>query len=165
MRWQLSQAALVCTWLAGLPATSVPLWQFWHVPGATPTWLNLAPTKVLVEWQVSHAAVVGTCCCGIVTLPRAKRMLATWQAAQSRGVPLKMPFWWHDSQRVCAWVPVSAKPVFRWSKSFCAAPCANARLAMAPAIASSSPMPQPLTRHQAVFAIGDMALMASTRPR
>ncbi|HWD21640.1 MAG TPA: hypothetical protein VG591_00765 [Burkholderiales bacterium] len=36
VRWQLSQAAVVCTCPEGLPRAVVPLWQVLQVPGATP---------------------------------------------------------------------------------------------------------------------------------
>jgi hypothetical protein len=33
VRWQESQDAVVAIWVAGLPATMVPLWQVEQVPG------------------------------------------------------------------------------------------------------------------------------------
>ena len=60
LRWQLSQEAVVGTWLGGLPGAVVPLWHVAHVPDATPVWSKRAPTNVLVLWQVSHASGVGT---------------------------------------------------------------------------------------------------------
>jgi hypothetical protein len=50
-----------------------------------PWWLNAVPTNVVVDrWQVSHAAVVGTC---EAALPRAVEPL--WHVAQ----PVVMPWW------------------------------------------------------------------------
>ena len=61
MRWQLSHAAVVGIWFAGLPRAVAPLWQVAHEPGTTPVWLNVAPVKLVVLlWHVSHAAVVAT---------------------------------------------------------------------------------------------------------
>ena len=119
VRWQVSHVAEVGTWPAGLPALTLPLWQLEQVPGTTPTWLNLTPLKLLVVWQASQACWVGRCCGDITTLPRAKRIPVWWHETQSRGVPLKTAFKWQDSQRACTCWPVSAKPVFRWSKFFC----------------------------------------------
>ena len=71
-------------WLAGLPDAVEPLW---HVaqPVVMPWWLNCAPVNVVVDrWQVSHAAVVGTC---EAALPRAVEPL--WHVAQ----PVVSPWW------------------------------------------------------------------------
>ena len=40
--WQVSHAAVVGTWLDGLPLAGSPLWQVAQVPGATPVWLKVA---------------------------------------------------------------------------------------------------------------------------
>ena len=45
-------------WLAGLPVAPPPVWQVWQLPAATPWWLKLVPTYVLVLWQVLHASEV-----------------------------------------------------------------------------------------------------------
>ncbi len=113
VRWQLSQEAVVGRWLRDLPEAVMPLWQVVQLPMVTPEWVKRAPTKVCVLWQVSHDCVVGTCCCGITTLPRDRRMPDWWHEAQSRGVPLNTPLAWHDSQRASTWLPVRGNPVLR----------------------------------------------------
>lgn len=40
---------------------------------------------------------------------------AMWQPTQLRGVPLKMPEIWHDSQLTCLCWPERGKPVLTWS--------------------------------------------------
>jgi hypothetical protein len=56
--WQVSQVAVVCTWLLDLPLADVPLWQLAQ-PLETPVWLNVAPANEVVDlWQVSQVAVV-----------------------------------------------------------------------------------------------------------
>jgi hypothetical protein len=100
VRWQVSQDAVVWMCVRGLPEFTLPLWQVAQLPGTTPEWLNLVPMKLLVVWQVSQVWVVGRWFCDITTLPRAKRMPAWWQEAQSRGVPLNTALRWQDSQRV-----------------------------------------------------------------
>ena len=107
VEWQLSQARVVLTCVADLPGAVEPLWQTWQLPACTWLWLNLMPPKALVVWQLSQAWDVGTCWLDITTLPLAKRAPLMWQLLQSRGVPLKTPFWWHDSQRVVMCAPVS----------------------------------------------------------
>jgi hypothetical protein len=102
--------------VADLPGAVLPLWHVAQVPATTPVWLNLAPTKVRVVWHVSQLNWVGTCWTVLTTLPRAKIELPRWQLAQSFGVPLKTPLMWQDSQRALVCVPLSAKPVCRWSK-------------------------------------------------
>ena len=47
---------------------------------------------------------------GLTTLVRDSGEPAAWQVAQSRGVPLKTPLTWHDSQRSLACTPMSGKP-------------------------------------------------------
>ncbi len=86
-------------WFAGLPLEMLPLWQLAQALGVMPAWLNLAPVKVAVLWQVSQACCVGTCFCGLTTLAMARGAVPAWQLAQSRGVPLKTPLMWQDSQR------------------------------------------------------------------
>ena len=125
VRWQLSHDACVTTCPVGLPVARPAPWQVWQVPVATPAWLNLAPAKLCVPWQVSQPSWVGMCWVGLTTLARASLPPAVWQLAQSRGVPLKTPFRWQDSQRCEACVPFNAKPVLRWSK-LRAVDCANA---------------------------------------
>ena len=63
--WQLSQELLVGMCAAGLPWAFLPLWQFVHVPGATPAWLKAAGSHAEVLWQLSHEAVVGTWLLGL----------------------------------------------------------------------------------------------------
>ena len=47
--------------LAGLPTALLPSWQLAQ-PLTIPAWLKVAILNVVVlEWQVSHAAVVATC--------------------------------------------------------------------------------------------------------
>jgi hypothetical protein len=46
--WQVSQEAVVGTWLADLPVAVLPLWQVEQAPGATPVWLKLAGVQALV---------------------------------------------------------------------------------------------------------------------
>ena len=63
--WQVSHAAVVGTWVAGLPLAVVPLWQVAQ-PDVMPLWLKTAPVNaVVLLWQVSHAAVVGTWFAGL----------------------------------------------------------------------------------------------------
>ena len=62
------------------------------------------------------ATTEGTCRCGLTVLLVANGMPAVWQLAQSRGVPLKDPFWWQPSQGSAMWAPLSVKPVRLWSK-------------------------------------------------
>ena len=69
--------------MLGLPRAVDPLWQVAQLPGATPLWLKVAGVQALVRWQLSQAAVVGTCPLG---LPRA--VLPLWQVAQLPGVTL-----------------------------------------------------------------------------
>ncbi|MFO1282173.1 MAG: hypothetical protein U1F51_06820 [Burkholderiales bacterium] len=76
----MSQAAVVGTWLVGLPRAVDPLWQVAQLPGATPVCENVAGVHAVVRWQVSQAAVVGT---WLVGLPRAVDPL--WQVAQDPG--------------------------------------------------------------------------------
>jgi hypothetical protein len=45
--WQVSQAAVVATWVAGLPVAVLPLWQLAQ-PDVMPVWLNAAPAKLVV---------------------------------------------------------------------------------------------------------------------
>jgi len=58
VRWQVSQLAVVATWLLGLPVAFWPLWQVAQVPGVTPVWFIVAGVQALVRWQVSQLAVV-----------------------------------------------------------------------------------------------------------
>jgi hypothetical protein len=46
--WQVSQAAVVCTWFAGLPLAVVPLWQLAQ-PVVMPVWLKAAPKNEVVD--------------------------------------------------------------------------------------------------------------------
>ena len=60
--WQASHAGEAGTGMCGgvvLPIADVPLWQFPHVPAATPVWLKVADAHVVVPvWHVLHSAVV-----------------------------------------------------------------------------------------------------------
>ena len=47
-------------------------------------------------------------------MPGAKVPL--WQAAQARGVPCKRPLMWQLAHSTVIWLPVSGKPVLKWSK-------------------------------------------------
>ena len=51
------------------------------------------------------------CVAGMATAE--KRLFVVWHEAQLRGVPLKTPRTWHDSQRAAWCAPVSGKPVPR----------------------------------------------------
>lgn len=90
-------------------------------------WLKRASLKDWVLWQLAQVCCVGLTgmCLGGMTTP--DRALLVWQVWQSRGVPLNIPFWWHDSQRSAACEPVSGKPVLKWSKrvAVCAWPKAG----------------------------------------
>ena len=56
--WQVSQAAVVCTWPVGLPVAIVPLWQDAQAP-TTWLWSTFAPVQTTVEvWQFSHKLLV-----------------------------------------------------------------------------------------------------------
>ena len=66
VRWQASQACVVCTWLVGLPVALLPLWQVAHEPGAIPVWVKFAGFHAEVRWQASQDCVVATC---LVDLP------------------------------------------------------------------------------------------------
>src|SRR5665647_2014624 len=68
-----------------LPVAVVPLWQVVQVPGTTPAWLKLAPSQVVVEWQVSQESEVTMCPLG---LPVA--VVPLWQVVQ---VPGTTPVW------------------------------------------------------------------------
>ena len=46
--WQVSQPAVVCTWLAGLPNAVVPLWQVAQ-PVVMPVWFMVVPAKLVVD--------------------------------------------------------------------------------------------------------------------
>ena len=68
--WQVSQAAVVGIWLVGLAKPAPPiLWQDAQ-PVVIPTWLNLAPVKVLVLWHSEHSPVLGWA--GNLTMPVAR---------------------------------------------------------------------------------------------
>ena len=94
----------------GLPGAVAPLWQDAQSPAVTP-WsarcLKLAGVQEMLEWQELQPAVAGICDAG---LPGA-RPPGLWQVAQSRGVPRKVPWRWHDSQRTPTCAPSRAKPV------------------------------------------------------
>ena len=70
--WQVSHAAVVCTWLLGLPVAVLPLWQVAQLPGVTLVCLNEAGIQAVVRWHVSHAAVV---CMWFAGLPEATLLL------------------------------------------------------------------------------------------
>jgi hypothetical protein len=74
-------------------------------------WLNFAPAKVLVLWQVSQFNWVCTWLEAFTTFARASNKPLVWQLAQSFGVPLNTPLTWQDSQRALVCTPVRAKPV------------------------------------------------------
>ena len=59
--WQVSQAALVAMWVAGLPVAVVPLWQVAQAP-VTWEWSKVITFQaVVLLWQVSQAPVVAMC--------------------------------------------------------------------------------------------------------
>ena len=109
VRWQASQDAVVAGWLPDLPLAVAPLWQVAHVPGVTTPCEKEAGSQAEVRWQLSQLPCVAMCSAGFAV--RAKRLPGWWQLAQSRGVPRKRPWTWHDSQRACWCAPVSGKPV------------------------------------------------------
>src|SRR5690349_11033814 len=111
-------------WLVGLLEACMPLWQVKQLPGVTPIWLKRAPEKLAVLWQVSHGCCVWMWLRGMTTAEM--RVPATWHNAHWRGVPLKRPETWQDSQRVRRCCPVSGKPVCTWSNCV-EGGCANAR--------------------------------------
>jgi len=83
VRWQLSHCAEVVMCVADFTSmlANVPPWQLMHVPAAIPAWPKVGGTgsqAVVDVWQLSHAAVVGTC--RAVGLPVADVPL--WQVAQ-----------------------------------------------------------------------------------
>ena len=81
--WQVSHAAEVTTWPAGLPGAVEPLWQDAQ-PDVMPVCENEAPENVTVLlWQVSHAADVATWPAGF---PGAVEPL--WQDAQPDVMPV-----------------------------------------------------------------------------
>jgi hypothetical protein len=65
VRWQLSQLAVVCTWLAVLPRAWLPLWHEAQDPGVTLAWLNAAGSQAVVRWQLSQGAEVIKCWAGL----------------------------------------------------------------------------------------------------
>ncbi len=153
VRWQTSHICEVTRWPDGLPFAVEPLWQLVHAPGGTPTWLKRAPLNVTVLWHSAHPCVVGGCDGGI---PSALTRVPTWwHASQARGVPLKTPRTWHDSQGVLVCDPLSGKPVARWSKSARPWPAATGAASEASA------------KRSAASARGriDRIIVASRRPR
>ena len=78
LRWQLSQAALVTMWVAGLPRAVVPLWQEAQLP-VTPVWSQRTETnEKVLRWQLSQGAAVSICVAGL-----ARACEPLWQAAQA----------------------------------------------------------------------------------
>ena len=83
--WQVSQAAVVAMWVAGLAFTVVklPPWQVAQ-PVVMPVWFITAGLKAVVDlWQVSQAAVVGIC---VAALSLA--VVPLWQLEQPALIPV-----------------------------------------------------------------------------
>jgi len=116
VRWQVSHEAEVGVCPEFLPLALAPLWQVLQVPGATLLWLKVAGDHALVRWQVSQLAAVGIWFTALMDAPI--RLPETWQELQSRGVPLKTPCAWQDSQRARRWAPDRANPVEEWLIGF-----------------------------------------------
>src|SRR6266704_265854 len=89
--WQVSQAAPVGRWLAGLATGVIPAkdWPLWQVaqPPAMPLWFSTPGTKFAVAWHSVHAWAVGTG--WFAGLPRAfaALKLPLWQLAHCPAVP------------------------------------------------------------------------------
>jgi hypothetical protein len=111
--WQASHDSLVEICPIDFPFAVVPLWQVRQEPGATPTWLYFTGVQAVVWWHLSQGADVATCLVVFDCAPM--RLPATWQLAQSRGVPLNTLSTWQDEHRATRCEPVSTNPVVLWS--------------------------------------------------
>src|SRR6266704_4849960 len=86
--WQVSQAAAVGGWAAGLATgvTPVNFWPLWQVaqPPVMPLWFITPGTKLTVLWQVVQACVVGRWPLGrVAPAAVAKLLVEVWQVEQS----------------------------------------------------------------------------------